>query len=78
MTTKPDDATILNNMVDTFDSLLKDMKKYGITGKTRHDGPVLYTSRDTTNAQHLIYMLDHFVKVWRRAASKFPLDNPIS
>ena len=62
----PADSVILKNMVEQFAQFIEDVDEYGVAGKSRHDGPVLYTSKTTTNGEHIVNCLRHFVAVWRR------------
>ena len=60
----PSDAVILKNTLSLIESLLKDIKVYGLYGYKSHDGPVLHVSTHMTNGQRLTYVMDHFIRVW--------------
>ena len=62
----PTDDVILKNTLNIIEQQLKDIKKYGLDGTTSHDGPVLCTHPHTTNGQHMVWIMDHFIKTWKR------------
>jgi hypothetical protein len=68
---KPSDETILKNMIKHFESLIKDINKYGLDGRLNHDGPVL-SRTNTPNGEWLARDCEHFIHVWRRRQKNPP------